>query len=97
MFDCLRPETPLMRANLLLYGDADLHNPRREFERHRPLPGRARFVRVERQCLVKLPVTGAVVFSIHTFVVRREALTPEQDAALCVARPDAFPTGAPSG
>ena len=34
------------------------------------------FVRVERQMLLRLPATRAVVFSIHTYMVRPEALTP---------------------
>ena len=67
-----------MRANLIAYAEDDLFNPRREFARHTPAAGGARFVRVERQVLVRLPVTRAVVFSIHTYMVRPEALTPEQ-------------------
>jgi dimethylamine monooxygenase subunit A len=88
MFDALRPDAPLMRANVLSYGTHELFNPRHEFDRHRPSPGDDRFVRVERQCLVKLPVTRAVVFSIHTYMVRPSALTPEQRARLDAVRPD---------
>jgi hypothetical protein len=40
------------------------------------------FVRSERQCLIRLPESRAVLFSIHTYVVARENLTPEQAAAL---------------
>jgi hypothetical protein len=90
LFDFLRPETPLMRANLILYSDDDLFNPRHEFHRHTPEAGAARFVRVERQVLLRLPETRAVVFSIHTYMVRPEALTPEQRAGLDAVRPDAF-------
>ena len=32
-------------------------------------------MRSERQCLVRLPQTGAVVFAIHTYVVRMADLT----------------------
>nr|MCU0911011.1 DUF3445 domain-containing protein [Paracoccaceae bacterium] len=39
-------------------------------------------MRCERQCLVRLPVTGAVVFSIHTYVVEAAGLPPEARAAL---------------
>ena len=80
LFDALRPEAPLMRANLLLYSDGDLFNPRPEFARHAPAEGGARFVRVERQVLLRLPVTRAVVFSIHTYMVRPDALDPAQRA-----------------
>jgi hypothetical protein len=87
LFDLLRPEAPLMRTNMLFYSDHDLFNPRAEFARHTPAAGTARFIRVERQTLLRLPQTGAVVFSIHTYMVRPEALTPEQRAALDAVRP----------
>lgn len=90
MFDLVRPEAPLMRANLLVYGEHDLHNPRREFDRHRPAPGEGRYVRVERQVLMRLPVTRAVVFSIHTYMAEPAALTPEQRAGLAAVRPGLF-------
>jgi hypothetical protein len=90
MFDMIRPEAPLMRANLLVYGAHDLHNPRREFERHRPAPGEARFVRVERQVLLRLPASRAVVFSIHTYLAPTGALTEAQRAKLAEARPGVF-------
>lgn len=90
LFDAIRPEAPIMRANLLLYSDPALFNPRHEFARHTPEPGAAEYVRVERQTLLRLPVTRAVVFSIHTYMVRPEALTPEQRATLARVRPGAF-------
>jgi hypothetical protein len=90
MFDLLRPEAPLMRANLLVYGAHDLYNPRREFDRHRPAPDEARFIRVERQVLTRLPRTRAVVFSIHTYMAEPAALTPEQRAGLAAAHPGLF-------
>jgi hypothetical protein len=90
LIDNLRPEAPLMRANLLFYATDALFNPRREFARHAPAPGAARYLRVERQVLRRLPATGAVVFSIHTFLVRPEALTPEQRAALEALHPGAL-------
>ena len=93
MFDAIRPEAPVMRANLLLYDRGDLWNPRAEFDRHRPDPNAARFVRVERQTLMRLPVTRAVVFSIHTYMVEPAALTPEQRARLAEIRPGAFADG----
>jgi dimethylamine monooxygenase subunit A len=40
------------------------------------------FVRSERQSLMKLPLTGAVVFSIHTYLVAMESLAPEVAGAL---------------
>jgi dimethylamine monooxygenase subunit A len=90
LFDGLRPGVVITRANLILYGVAELWNPRREWDRHRPDPEGERFIRVERQCLVKLAETGAVVFTIHTFMVRPEALTEDQREGLLMVRPDAL-------
>ncbi len=67
LFQAIRPGQVLMRANALCYGVPNLFHPRTEANRredHRP-----HFVRVERQSLVRLPVSQAVVFSIHTYVV----------------------------
>ncbi len=90
LFDLIRPGAPMMRANLLPYAQGDLYNPRREFDRHTPAPGTARYVRVERQVILRLPVTRAVVFSIHTYMVPVEALSPDQAARLTEVRPEAF-------
>ncbi|MFN6977202.1 MAG: heme-dependent oxidative N-demethylase family protein [Gemmobacter sp.] len=73
LFDALRPEAPLWRMNALAYADPTLHQPRREGEAR--APGPRRFLRSERQCLVRLPRTGAVVFSIHTYVLPIDTLT----------------------
>ena len=48
-----------------------------------------------RQVLVRLPVTRAVVFSIHTYMVRPEALSSDQRARLEAVRPGVF-AGAPA-
>lgn len=90
MLDVLRPETPLMRANLLISRRPELFSPLSEFVRHQPAPGEGRFVRVERQTLLRLPRTRAIVFSIHTYVLAFDALTAEQRARLAGIRPDAF-------
>lgn len=68
MFVALRPEQPLWRMNFLTYDDFTLHQPRREGE-SRPQPKGHGYVRSERQCLLRLPQSRAVVFSIHTYVV----------------------------
>ena len=54
------------------YADPDLHQPRSASDR-RPEPGRdlPGYLRSERQAVLRLPKTRAVVFSIHTFVVAR--------------------------
>lgn len=87
LFDGLQPERPIWRANSLIYADPNLHQPRREGE-ERPLPeGTGRWLRVERQVLNRLPETGAVVFSIHTYVVPFESLGEEDRAALASHSP----------
>lgn len=84
LFDGIRAEQPLYRMNALLYADPTLHQPKSEGEA-RPRTGARRFMRSERQCLVRLPQTGAVVFSIHTTVVAAEILAPEDLAMLRAA------------
>jgi hypothetical protein len=81
LFDAIRPEQPLWRMNYLTYDDFVLHQPRREGEK-RPRPTDHVFIRSERQCLLRLPVTKAVVFTIHTYVVDARAVTPDELAAL---------------
>lgn len=72
MFDAIRPEQPLWRCNALWYDDPALHQPRSASEPRRlDDPARAGFFRSERQCLLRLPESRAVVFSIHTFVLAR--------------------------
>lgn len=81
MFDAIRPEQPLWRANILRYTNPALFQPKPEFAPKEKRDGGA-FIRSERQCLVKLPKTGAVVFSIHTVLVHRDSLTQAQRIAL---------------
>jgi hypothetical protein len=81
LFEAIRPDQPLWRMNYLTYDDFALHQPRREGER-RPRPTDHVFIRCERQCLVRLPVTQAVVFTIHTYVVDAKAVTPDELSAL---------------
>jgi dimethylamine monooxygenase subunit A len=82
LMDAVRVETPLWRANAHL-SRAPLFNPLSEdAPKDTAHQGEMPFVRSERQCLIRLPNTRAVLFSIHTYVVARDSLTPEQAAAL---------------
>ena len=81
LFEAMRAEQPLWRANAH-HSRAPLFNPLREDAPKDLAEGEMPFIRSERQCLLKLPRTGAVVFSIHTWRVRLSDLTPEQAAAL---------------
>lgn len=78
MFDAIRPGQMLWRANALLYDDFTLHQPRVEGAR-RPKPVEMTYLRSERQTFRRLPRTGAVVFGIHTYVVRRSSLSKEAE------------------
>lgn len=81
LFDGLRVGQVLERFNAFAYEEADLHQPRREGE-HRPKSRAPGFVRSERQCLIKLPESGIVVFSIHTYVAPIGSLAPTERARL---------------
>jgi len=84
LFDAIRPEQALWRMNALVYDDPALFQPRPEGAA-RPRPVLRLYMRCERQCLLRLPRTGAVVFTIHTYLVRLEDLEPEARAALVAA------------
>lgn len=81
MMSVLRPEQGLWRMNYLTYGTADLHHPRLEND-PRPSSDQRPFVRSERQCLIRLPKTRAVVFTIHTYVMPLDHLDAEARARL---------------
>ena len=74
LFDGIQVDRPLWRFNALRYADPTLFQPRSMYAR-RPGEERhvARYLRSERQTLIRLPKTRAVVFGIHTFVVDTEA------------------------
>ena len=81
LFDLIRPEQPLFRMNALLYADPTLYQPKSELDL-RPRTGERRFLRSEKQSLLRLPDTGAVIFSIHTWQVLASYLSAEEHAAL---------------
>lgn len=89
LFDAIRPEQPLWRANVLAYASPELFAPRTEDDPRPPPTGHGRFVRSERQCLLRLPDSGAVVFSIHTAMVALHSLTPAQAEAFAAMHPEA--------
>lgn len=74
LFDLVRVEQPLVRWNHLPYETDRLHNP--AYEPTSPEDSHASgprpFLRKERQVIKRLPETGAVVFSIHTWLVRAQ-------------------------
>jgi dimethylamine monooxygenase subunit A len=85
MFDTIRPEQPIWRANWLTYRDPDLWQPRSEDDRRpKPAPDTG-YLRTERQTIFRLPVTGAVVFAIHTYVLALDDLEPDARESLRLA------------
>lgn len=88
LFDAIRPDRLLRRANAIRHRDPSLFHPRSESDPpsiRRGAPG-GDYIRSERQTLRRLPGTGAVVFTIHTTVIRIDSLTPSQKEGLETAR-----------
>ncbi|KAA2312686.1 DUF3445 domain-containing protein [Pseudooceanicola sediminis] len=71
LFDGIQVGRPMWRANELRRDDPGLFQPRGEEEKraHRIAPA-GRYLRSERQSLWRLPQSRAVVFGIHTHMVR---------------------------
>ncbi|MBF9029656.1 DUF3445 domain-containing protein [Rhodobacterales bacterium HKCCE3408] len=67
LFDGLQPGRPICRENGVFRDNGVLFQPETEAVHHaeRPKHGRT-YYRSERQCLVRLPLTRAVLFTIHT-------------------------------
>lgn len=84
LLTAIRPEQPLWRMNFFTYDDFMLHHPRVEGDWRRQPTGRS-YVRCERQTLLRLPQTRAVLFAIHTIVVDAAQISAEDYAALRAA------------
>jgi dimethylamine monooxygenase subunit A len=79
--DAIRPEQPLWRMNHNPAEDPALFHPRSETTPHKPRKTDAPYLRAERQCLLKLPRTGALIFTIHTYMIELSSLpTPDRAA-----------------
>ncbi len=82
LFDGIQPHRPLWRFNALWYEDAELFQPRSVSQpREIRDRGRAQYLRSERQTLLRLPETRAVVFSIHTYVLAAKRLSEMENPA----------------
>lgn len=71
LFDGVQAARPIWRANLLNYDNPALFQPHKEADPRPVGSAVSPFERSERQTLFRLPHTQAVVFAIHTTVVRR--------------------------
>ena len=74
LFDAVHADRPLWRQNALVYANPALHQPRKEHDPRREAKAEGRYLRSEKQCLVRLPSCDAVAFTIHTYVVPLTAL-----------------------
>ncbi len=74
LLDGVRDGAPLWRSNALWYDDPALYQPRGENAPRPETPEATTcgYLRSERQCLMRLPQSNAVAFSIHTYVLARE-------------------------
>ena len=73
LFDGIQVGRPLWRFNRLWYQDAELFQPRSASEPRRvgAALNTGPYYRSERQTLLRLPDSQAVVFAIHTYVLAR--------------------------
>lgn len=78
LFDMVRVAQPLWRQNALFYQNPALFQPASEAQPRKTPERRPEFLRSERQVILRLPVTGAMVFSIHTWVLPFGQLSPDQ-------------------
>ena len=70
LFDGIKVDRPLWRFNALYYATPELFQPKHENDKRSiPEKDQARYFRSERQTIIRLPQTGAVVFGIHTFIL----------------------------
>jgi hypothetical protein len=78
IFDNLTPDQPVVRWNWSIYGNDELHHPHlspsRRFDD-------GMYLRLERQTLRKLPVSGDILFTIRIYIDPLEALTRRDDGA----------------
>jgi hypothetical protein len=81
VFDHLRDDRPVWRQNALIYDDPVLFQPRR-MDAPRVERATGGYLRSEKQVLLRLLQSRAIVFSIHTYVVPIARLTPAQRAGL---------------
>ncbi|UWQ55379.1 heme-dependent oxidative N-demethylase family protein [Leisingera caerulea] len=83
LFDGVQAGRPLWRFNALWYQDPALFQPRSQYApRDKPHSTRADYLRSEKQVIMRLPQTRAVVFSIHTHVLARADVLRQWGSAL---------------
>ena len=83
IFDNLQVDLPAERFNWSVYGDDQLFHDDRSADRFEA--GANHFLRVERQTLTKLPVSGDILFTIRIHIDPFEALLKREDRASIAA------------
>jgi len=84
VFEALRVGRPLWRVNWIVHATAELHLPLTLEQKSLPPedPREGLWLRTERQSLLRLPESGAVVFGIKTSVSPAESLSATESATL---------------
>jgi dimethylamine monooxygenase subunit A len=89
IFSNLRTELPAQRLNWSLYADDELHHPASKARPRHWFDAEAgdfgAFVRVERQTLRRLPVSGDILFTIRIYVDPVDAFRRHPDGARLAA------------
>jgi len=78
VFDRMKPDRPFWRLNWTLLDDSDLHQPEAARDAVEG-PMTEWYFRVERQTLRRLPDTGAIVFTIRTYVTDLSTMMLRRD------------------
>ncbi len=71
LFDGVKPGRAMWRANLHIYDDPTLFHVRSEADSRPYRSQESRYERSERQTVLRLPETDAVLFAIHTTMVAK--------------------------
>ena len=82
IFDNLKVEQPVKRLNWSVYSNDRLHQPDRSAEQGSDNPGgfAGHFIRIERQTLRKMPVSGDILFTIRIHLDPLAALKSQPEA-----------------
>lgn len=82
LFDGVQPERPLWRVNGMLYDDPNLFSPRKEGDFRRISSAGGKYFRSERQSVLRLRESRAVVFSVHSYMVEIAGMSLETQQSL---------------
>lgn len=87
VFTALRADRPLFRINWIVYATPEPHLPVGEEAKGHPsfVEGEDLYLRTERQTLVRLPHSGAVIFGIKTSITPLDRLAVAEASALHAA------------